>query len=114
MYRDRDVDLTQELPPGADALTQDLEQERETALFLRPERRENGERTFRLLAGEPLPTSYGPDLYGQIFGVTPSPPRPGRRRTREDLRRDRRSRKSERLSAGPASPVAGRGSARRQ
>ena len=25
MYRDRDVDLTQELPPGADNLTQDLE-----------------------------------------------------------------------------------------
>ena len=34
-------------------------EERETALFLRPERRENGERTFRLLPGEPLPTSYG-------------------------------------------------------
>jgi DNA mismatch repair ATPase MutS len=48
-------------------------EERETALFLRPERRENGERTFRLLAGEPLPTSYGPDLYRQIFSVTPSP-----------------------------------------
>ena len=48
-------------------------EERETALFLRPERRENGERTFRLLPGEPLPTSCGPDLYGQIFGVTPSP-----------------------------------------
>ena len=31
------------------------------------------ERSFRLLPGEPLPTSYGPDLYGQIFGVTPSP-----------------------------------------
>ena len=44
-------------------------EERETALFLRPERREDGERTFRLLAGEPLPTSYGPDLYGQIFGA---------------------------------------------
>jgi hypothetical protein len=49
-------------------------EERETALFQRPERRENGERSFRLLPGESLPTSYGrPDLYGQIFGVTPSP-----------------------------------------
>ena len=25
MYRDRDVDLAQELPPGAENLTQDLE-----------------------------------------------------------------------------------------
>jgi len=29
-------------------------------LFLRPERRDNGERTFRLLEGERLPTGYGP------------------------------------------------------
>lgn len=44
-------------------------EERDTALFLRPERREDGERTFRLLAGRPLPTSYGPDLYRQVFGA---------------------------------------------
>ena len=37
-------------------------------LFLRPERRDDGRRTFRLLPGEPLSTSYGPDLYRQIFG----------------------------------------------
>jgi len=45
------------------------EEKRETALFLRPERRDDGTRTFRLLEGEPLPTSYGPDLYRQIFGA---------------------------------------------
>lgn len=38
------------------------------ALFLRAERLPDGQRTFRLLEGEPLPTSYGEDLYGRIFG----------------------------------------------
>ena len=38
-----------------------------SALFLRPERRDDGQRTFRLLPGEPLSTSYGPDLYRRIF-----------------------------------------------
>jgi len=37
-------------------------------LFLRAERRPDGQRTFRLLPGEPLPTSYGEDLYQQVFG----------------------------------------------
>ncbi|MGA7778262.1 MAG: DNA mismatch repair protein MutS [Paraburkholderia sp.] len=37
------------------------------AVFLRAERREGGERTFRLSPGEPLETSYGEDLYQQIF-----------------------------------------------
>lgn len=41
-----------------------------TALFLRAERRPDGQRTFRLLEGEPLPTSYGQDLYQQVFGTT--------------------------------------------
>jgi hypothetical protein len=39
-----------------------------TALFLRAERESDGRRTFRLVTGEPLPTSYGPDLYHRIFG----------------------------------------------
>jgi MutS domain V len=39
------------------------------ALFLRAERQPDGRRTFRLLAGEPLPTSYGQDLYQQVFGT---------------------------------------------
>jgi DNA mismatch repair ATPase MutS len=37
-------------------------------LFLRAERQPGGRRTFRLPAGEPLPTSYGEDLYQQVFG----------------------------------------------
>lgn len=45
-----------------------------TALFLRAEREADGRRTFRLVAGEPLPTSYGPDLYRQIFGPEESVP----------------------------------------
>jgi hypothetical protein len=39
----------------------------ESALFLRAERLSDGQRTFRLLAGEPLPTSFGEDLYERIF-----------------------------------------------
>jgi MutS-like protein len=39
------------------------------ALFLRAERQPDGHRTFRLPAGEPLPTSYGQDLYQQVFGA---------------------------------------------
>jgi len=41
------------------------------ALFLRAERLPDGLRTFRLIEGEPLPTSYGEDLYGRIFGPAP-------------------------------------------
>ena len=37
------------------------------ALFLRAERRPDGARTFRMIAGEPLDTSYGEDLYRKIF-----------------------------------------------
>jgi DNA mismatch repair ATPase MutS len=40
----------------------------ETALFLRAERLADGRRTFRLVEGEPLPTSYGEDLFRRIFG----------------------------------------------
>jgi hypothetical protein len=46
-------------------------EDRGTALFLRAERQPDGRRTFRLLAGEPLPTSYGQDLYQQVFGTAP-------------------------------------------
>ncbi|MDN5344605.1 MAG: hypothetical protein PWQ18_716 [Clostridia bacterium] len=38
------------------------------ALFLRAERQADGTRTFKLIAGEPLQTSYGEDLYNSIFG----------------------------------------------
>lgn len=39
----------------------------DTALFLRAERRADGRRTFKVLEGEPLPTSFGEDLYKTIF-----------------------------------------------
>jgi hypothetical protein len=38
-------------------------------LFLRAERQPGGHRTFRLLPGEPLPTSYGEGLYQEVFGA---------------------------------------------
>jgi DNA mismatch repair ATPase MutS len=37
------------------------------AIFLRAERQSGGERTFKLIEGEPLQTSYGEDLYNKIF-----------------------------------------------
>ena len=46
-------------------------QELDTALFLRAERQRDGQRTFRLVEGEPLPTSYGADSYRRIFGAAP-------------------------------------------
>jgi hypothetical protein len=41
----------------------------DSVLFLRAERLGDGRRTFRLLPGEPLPTSYGEDLYQRIFSL---------------------------------------------
>ena len=38
------------------------------ALFLRAERQDDGGRTYRIVEGEPLPTSYGEDTYRRIFG----------------------------------------------
>jgi MutS domain V len=38
-------------------------------LFLRAERRADGVRTFKLIEGEPLQTSFGEDLYKRIFAV---------------------------------------------
>lgn len=40
----------------------------ENALFLRAERQADGTRTFKLIEGEPLETSYGEDLYEGLFG----------------------------------------------
>jgi hypothetical protein len=42
-------------------------QQLDNALFLRAEREPSGRRTFRLVEGEPLPTSYGADSYRRIF-----------------------------------------------
>lgn len=38
------------------------------ALFLRAERQGDGKRTFKLIEGEPLQTSFGKDLYVRVFG----------------------------------------------
>lgn len=45
----------------------------ENALFLRAERQADGIRTFKLIEGEPLQTSYGEDLYDSIFGREETP-----------------------------------------
>jgi hypothetical protein len=45
----------------------------ETALFLRAERQPDGHRTFRMVMGEPLPTSHGEDVYQRIFGLGRAP-----------------------------------------
>lgn len=42
---------------------------RADALFLRAQRREDGSRSFKLEVGEPLSTSFGEDLYAQVFGA---------------------------------------------
>ncbi|HEY7222010.1 MAG TPA: hypothetical protein VH561_00065 [Micromonosporaceae bacterium] len=38
-----------------------------STLFLRAQRRADGTRTFRIEPGQPLPTSYGRDLYADVF-----------------------------------------------
>lgn len=38
-----------------------------SALFLRADRQEGGRRTFKLVEGEPLGTSFGEDVYREIF-----------------------------------------------
>jgi DNA mismatch repair ATPase MutS len=38
-----------------------------SALFLRADRQEDGRRTFKLVEGEPLGTSFGEDVYREIF-----------------------------------------------
>jgi DNA mismatch repair ATPase MutS len=43
------------------------DQRTDSELFLRAERQPDGRRTYKLAEGAPLPTSYGADLYRQIF-----------------------------------------------
>jgi DNA mismatch repair ATPase MutS len=45
------------------------EEKIDNALFLRAERQTDGRRTFKLLPGEPLQTSFGVDLYKEIFAA---------------------------------------------
>jgi DNA mismatch repair ATPase MutS len=49
------------------------ERKMQNAVFLRAERRADGTRTFRMLEGEPLQTSYGRDLYNRVFGSEEEP-----------------------------------------
>ncbi len=44
----------------------------QNALFLRAERQPNGARTFKLIEGEPLQTSFGKDVYERVFAARPS------------------------------------------
>jgi DNA mismatch repair ATPase MutS len=44
-----------------------FESRRDSTLFLRAERRDDGERTFKLIDGEPLSTSFGEDVYREVF-----------------------------------------------
>ncbi|HPH98650.1 MAG TPA: hypothetical protein PKW33_21960 [Anaerolineaceae bacterium] len=44
------------------------EKQRQDAIFFRAERKAGGKRTFKLSVGEPLPTSYGEDVFNIIFG----------------------------------------------
>jgi MutS domain V len=46
---------------------------REDCIFWRAERKADGTRTFRIVEGEPLETSYGEDLYRQIFDLGKQP-----------------------------------------
>jgi hypothetical protein len=53
-----------------------IEHAGDQTLFLRAERRPDGTRTFRLVEGAPLATSYGKDVYDRIFaagGVSDAP-----------------------------------------
>ena len=42
-------------------------QKMKNAIFLRAERQADGGRTFKIIEGEPLQTSYGEDLYEKVF-----------------------------------------------
>jgi DNA mismatch repair ATPase MutS len=44
------------------------EKKLDNAIFLRAERKADGGRTFRVVEGKPLQTSYGKDLYRKVFG----------------------------------------------
>ena len=55
-----------------------FERTADRALFLRAERRPDGTRTFRLVEGEPLATSYGRDLYERIFTASAGGPQQDR------------------------------------
>jgi DNA mismatch repair ATPase MutS len=43
------------------------EEQMEKAIFLRAERKADGGRTFKIVEGQPLQTSYGRDVYNRVF-----------------------------------------------
>ena len=46
---------------------------RSDTLFLRAERTADGTRTFKLKEGMPLQTSFGADVYREVFGTREEP-----------------------------------------
>lgn len=44
-----------------------FDERRDDSMFLRAERRADGTRTFKIVDGAPLQTSYGPDVYREVF-----------------------------------------------
>jgi DNA mismatch repair ATPase MutS len=46
-----------------------FDEKKDGALFLRAERKDDGSRTFKLVEARPLETSYGEDLYQEVFGI---------------------------------------------
>ena len=58
-------------------------EKRADAVFLRAQRRQGEERSYRVSPGEPLPTSYGEDSYERVFGGS-------RRQGRSDNRAESR------------------------
>jgi hypothetical protein len=44
-----------------------FETRKNSTLFLRADRLEDGRRTFKLIEGEPLTTSFGEDVYREVF-----------------------------------------------
>lgn len=65
----------------------------DNSLFLRAERLADGRRTFRLVEGEPMPTSYGEDLYRRIFGRS----LPASQLSRHDIEEAQEPENSERI-----------------
>jgi hypothetical protein len=57
----------------------------EDMLFLRADRTAGGARTFKIIEGKPLPTSFGADLYQKIFACN-EPHRPGESGTASAVR----------------------------
>jgi len=58
------------------------EANRGNMLFLRAGRESDGVRTFKLFEGEPLPTSFGEDLYNRVFSVDAERPEIGETKAR--------------------------------